>query len=176
MRLSLPKRLRWIRLPRFSFRTLLVIVAGICVALSFYFPRTYGTARFRISVPNVAFHESLIRSPLVIVAALRDAEVHQLPILVDRSDPVAWLQKELTTTLDGDVLVLRLGGRPWESRQLQLIVNAVVDAYARELEFQRLPRTPPKSPPVTSPSYADIIMRILMRRPIDIDGEQPESH
>ncbi len=158
---QLSQRSHWRRFPRYSFRTLLIIVGIICAAMSMYYPRSHVSARFKFGVTNAAYRETqmhMIRSEFVIVSALRAGRINQLPVLCEKADPVTWLRNELAATLDGDVLELRLEGRSWAGEQLHQIVDAVADAYLLEAEYH-YSQSNSGAPGTLRPKFTDV-MRI----------------
>jgi capsular exopolysaccharide synthesis family protein len=76
---------------------------------------------------------ALVKSKLVLHAALREPAVAALDEVHQRSDPAGWLAKQLVvdTTLAPEILRVSLNGSNPE--ELPVIVNAVVQAYLREV-------------------------------------------
>jgi hypothetical protein len=75
---------------------------------------------------------ALLKSRLVLNAALRHPRVAGLSVVREQADPVEWLEKELQTDFNAapEILTVSLkGNRPDE---LMPLVNAVVDAYLQE--------------------------------------------
>src|SRR5262249_41034885 len=75
----------------------------------------------------------LVKSRLVLNAALRDPRVADLPILTKQLDPIEWLERILEVTFPDNTEIMRIrvrGPSPVESAKL---VNAVTDAYMREI-------------------------------------------
>ncbi len=76
--------------------------------------------------------ETLIRSRLVLDAALRQQEVSRLPAIKNRTDPITWLQQNMEVTNPNDSQILQISMTPGagESGADQAaIINAVVQAY-----------------------------------------------
>jgi polysaccharide biosynthesis transport protein len=80
----------------------------------------------------------LLRSHFVLTAALRDPEVAALPMLRAQPDPVRFLEEELIVEKsDGsELLKPKLSGS--DPRAITQIVNAIHDAYFREVVVQDL--------------------------------------
>jgi len=140
-------------------RWLLATVAGFvaavtCVALAFMFwPMEYEVdALLRVARDEESLLQSgpvyrdpkafdtyrrtqmtLLRSPLVLAAALRDEAINQLPVVRQQSDPVSWLEDELLLDYPGDSEVLRVRMKGTQPDQLAKIVNSVVAAYLEEI-------------------------------------------
>ena len=74
-------------------------------------------------------HLALIRSQLVLNAALRD--IGDLPIVRDQVDPIVWLEHEIQAGFDGEILRIAMSGP--EPEGLAEIVNAVKNAYLSEV-------------------------------------------
>jgi hypothetical protein len=78
----------------------------------------------------------LIKSQLVVNAALQDSGVSQLPSIKDRTDPIAWLKQnlEVTNLKDSEILQISLASGSGASGADQAaIINAVVAAYLNEV-------------------------------------------
>ena len=76
------------------------------------------------------------------------------------------------TTYDGQMLQLRLSGRPWELRELQLIVDAIANSCGRELEYQSSSRSARKRPSaIPRSNHRDIITILAEQRLKGITGE-----
>jgi len=78
----------------------------------------------------------LIRSQLVLNAALRQRGVPELPSIKHRTDPIAWLQQNLEAIglKDSEVLQISLAASTGASAEDQAaIINAVVRAYMDEV-------------------------------------------
>jgi capsular exopolysaccharide synthesis family protein len=74
---------------------------------------------------------SLIRSRLVLSSALKDPKVQKLGAVRRQVNPYSWLEKELQAECSGEMMrVFMNGSRPDD---LAAIVNAVADAYLREV-------------------------------------------
>jgi hypothetical protein len=81
---------------------------------------------------------TLMKTRLVIAAALLRPDVMGLPVLKDHKDPVAWLEDNLIVDFPNQGDILRVGLRGREQKQLGAIVNAVVEECVRSsLEEQR---------------------------------------
>lgn len=110
---------------------------------------TYSVIRVSPQDPKLFFNEDptgrsdfasyiktqigLLRSNLVLVAALRDPEVASLPILRDQPDPYRYLEEKLIIeSPEGSELIKpRLNGE--DPRAITLIVNAVHNAFFKEV-------------------------------------------
>ena len=118
---------------------MLICVTIFCVWLSRHFPRTQAVAQLDVSVLSwtpldCATHLELVRSPLVITAAINDGGLQQLPILEQQEDAQIWLQQNVKVRYpsDNDVMEISVSGKPPEHAQLAQIVDAIVAEY---LEF-----------------------------------------
>lgn len=76
---------------------------------------------------------ALARSRLVLVSALRDPKVANLSTIVNRVEPVEWLETLLKVDFNTapDIMTISMGGAKPE--ELAVLVNAVTDAYLREI-------------------------------------------
>lgn len=83
----------------------------------------------------------LLKSPLVIVRALRQPGIAQMPIVRDeewaflfgkRENPVAWLERQLKVDIPQESEILRLSMRERDPEDLKKLLNAVTDAYLSE--------------------------------------------
>jgi hypothetical protein len=79
---------------------------------------------------------TLIKSRLVLDAALQDRGVSQLPSIKSRPDPIAWLQQNLEVTNLKDTEILQVSLAPGfgaSGSDQAAIINAVVRAYINEV-------------------------------------------
>jgi len=77
--------------------------------------------------------QQLLTSDYVLTAALRDAKVASLAMVLKEEDPVRWLAKSLHVEFPGNAEVMKVslvGERPDD---VAVLVNAVVDAYMKEV-------------------------------------------
>ena len=79
---------------------------------------------------------ALVRIRPVLNAALRKSEASALPIIRSRSDPIAWLEKELEVTFDKDTGFLRIALRSGSPKDRIILVQAVRDAYLDEVVYK----------------------------------------
>ncbi|HEY2250828.1 MAG TPA: hypothetical protein VGH74_07190, partial [Planctomycetaceae bacterium] len=74
----------------------------------------------------------MMKTPLVLGAALRDPEVANLSIVRAKEDPVPWLQESLVITTPAmEFLQIALAGE--NPQELALLVNAIAAAYLEEV-------------------------------------------
>lgn len=71
----------------------------------------------------------LVKSPLVIQAALRESDVSGVAMLRAHTDPVDWLKDNLLVDFPGDANMLQITLRGAEPADLAKVVNAVTNAY-----------------------------------------------
>jgi len=78
-----------------------------------------------------------LHSYFILQAALHDPEIAGLPLVRAQQDPVQWLIDHLDTGFfpNSEIMSIRMTGRPDEMEQLRKIVDAVVDAYLKEVVF-----------------------------------------
>jgi hypothetical protein len=76
---------------------------------------------------------TLVKSRLVLVAALRNEKVRGLGVVKRQADPVAWLEKSLRVDFPNDGSILRIGMSGGNPEELAALVNAVQDAYLKEV-------------------------------------------
>jgi RNA polymerase sigma factor (sigma-70 family) len=76
---------------------------------------------------------TLVKSRLVLVAALRNEKVRGLGVVKRQADPVAWLEKSLGVDFPNDGDILRIGMSGDDPEQLVTLVNAVQDTYLKEV-------------------------------------------
>jgi capsular exopolysaccharide synthesis family protein len=132
----------------------LVLASGAAVALWFLFPASSSaTALFRVAAKpesilvdlnksNPQSFETLkktqlalLRSDFVLTAALAKPGVSSLSILAGESDPVQWLQENLMVQFpeEGEILSIGLSGEENYQTDLVTLVDAVANAYQREV-------------------------------------------
>ena len=75
----------------------------------------------------------LLKSPFVLIAALRGPEIAKLQCVKRRATPVRWLQDELEVNFPGDAEIMRVSLVGDEPKESALLLNAIVDAYLREV-------------------------------------------
>jgi hypothetical protein len=141
--------------PRFSLRFLLVIVGFTALASRFYEPVRVASCRVRLR-PTAAgtirpgksvfdTSSALLKSPFVINSAVRRAGVQQLKVLRASENPIEWIRSRLNvSTPEGtepDTAQLTIVTRGGDVRELQVLVDAVADAYEQEVLATRT--TPP---------------------------------
>jgi hypothetical protein len=87
--------------------------------------------------PDLQNHQrtqaALVKSRLVLQAALRDQRVAALPMVAQHADPVEWLEREVQADFTVAPEILRIamsGDRPDD---LVVLVNALREAYLREI-------------------------------------------
>jgi hypothetical protein len=87
---------------------------------------------------------AMARSRVVLDSALRDPKVANLPTVVNMLDPVEWLEKEVLTDFSVAPEILKISMRGMETAELVVLVNAIREAYIREIigtrEAQRIAR------------------------------------
>jgi capsular exopolysaccharide synthesis family protein len=153
---SLPAALRSLRRRWFPAFGLGTLAALITVTAAWLFLKPNPTVRGLLLVepnpPKVAFttadnevdprsdftnyqktQAALVKSRLVLTSALRQPKVNSLSVVREWPEPVEWLEDELQvdTTLGPGILRVSIkGDRPEE---LAHVVNAVADAYLREV-------------------------------------------
>lgn len=76
---------------------------------------------------------ALLKSRLVLNAALRQPKVAELSNVRKQEDPIAWLEKELKVSFASspEILSVSLGGDP--PVELKVLVDAVVNSYLQEI-------------------------------------------
>ncbi|MBN2577985.1 MAG: hypothetical protein JXB10_03260 [Pirellulales bacterium] len=75
----------------------------------------------------------LLTTRWVLVPALRDPEINQLPIVKRQKDAVEWLKENLSVTYPGNAEVMEMAFTAPEAKDAVAIVNAVADAFQREV-------------------------------------------
>jgi len=75
----------------------------------------------------------MMKSKPLLTRALRDPAISQLPLVKKQSDPVEWLKDELSLKYPGDAELLQVTMNGEEIDQMVKIVNAVIDAYFKEV-------------------------------------------
>ncbi len=71
----------------------------------------------------------LIKTSVVLTAALREEEINQLGILRREKNKLAWLADELIVGYAGDSEILKIALRGEDDKEIIMIVDAVKDAY-----------------------------------------------
>jgi capsular polysaccharide biosynthesis protein len=83
----------------------------------------------------------MVKSKLVLNAALRQPRVSELPLIRQQPDPVAWLEKEVTADFSMAPEILRISMTGQQTAELAVLVNAVRDAYIEKIvDRERLDR------------------------------------
>jgi succinoglycan biosynthesis transport protein ExoP len=140
-------RRRWIP------ATVLAIVLGsLAGALTFLFlPRgfesvawlrvrdksgMYGAGMGRDNAEYEAYRKTqvqLIKSPLVLMAALRRPGINTLEILAGEEDKVGWLMRnvQVSAPMESEVLQVRLRGE--DPKEITQVVNAVTNSYLNDV-------------------------------------------
>jgi hypothetical protein len=75
----------------------------------------------------------LLKSRLVLTAAVRKPEVAKLQCVRQQRDPITWLQNRLQVSFPGDAEIMKVSLAAEEPKESALLVNAIVDAYLREV-------------------------------------------
>jgi hypothetical protein len=75
----------------------------------------------------------LIKSRIVLGAALRNPKVAELKIVKDNANVLAWLEKEIAIELPERTTFMRVSLKGPQPEKLVLIVSAVVDSYFNEI-------------------------------------------
>lgn len=140
-------RRRWL----LAVSTGLLLAAGLGAATYFLAPPAKHTVRTLIHIPplrpwfgrtaevipEINNHQrtqvAMMKSRLVLNAALRDPKVARLQTITEQIDPVEWLEKEVQADFSVAPEVLRIvmaGERPEE---LVILVDALREAYLKEI-------------------------------------------
>jgi capsular polysaccharide biosynthesis protein len=135
-----------------AFVIALVTVAGGFVVWNWYHPKFRAHARLLVAAhpPAILFktgetdvdldytrfkstQQALVKSQLVLNAALMDKNVSKYRIIRDQIDPIAWLQDNLEVAFvqESEVMEIALSGD--ESDEVAGVVNAVKKAYMDEV-------------------------------------------
>jgi Mrp family chromosome partitioning ATPase/uncharacterized protein involved in exopolysaccharide biosynthesis len=77
--------------------------------------------------------EAYIHSRLVLEAALARPGIKDLRVVQKQADPVNWLEKQVQVDFAGGSEILRIGMIGEDPSALAMIVNAVTEAYLREV-------------------------------------------
>lgn len=75
----------------------------------------------------------LIKSPFVLNSALRRPGIANLESIRDESDQVGWLTRHVTVSAPAESEVVQIRMRGDDPRELQMIVNAVTQAYLTDV-------------------------------------------
>jgi len=76
---------------------------------------------------------AIIKTPFVLMAAVRDPAVSSLPMIKSERDPVQFLKDQLTVDFPGDSELMRISMRGSDPKQMVDLVNAVCQAYEDEV-------------------------------------------
>jgi hypothetical protein len=76
---------------------------------------------------------ALLRSRLVINAALKQPKVTELSLVRTAKDPIGWLVRALRIDFPGDGEILRVGLDGSQIAELALLLDGIVDAYLHEI-------------------------------------------
>jgi polysaccharide biosynthesis transport protein len=77
--------------------------------------------------------QSSMKNPLVLMTALRDPAISGLSIVCEQTDDIWWLQRELEVDFPDDAELMRVRLKAKNKRDVAKVVNAVVDAYVKEI-------------------------------------------
>ncbi|MBM4022516.1 MAG: hypothetical protein FJ284_09825, partial [Planctomycetes bacterium] len=96
----------------------------------------YGVGFGRDNAEYEAYRKTqvlLIKSPLVLMAALRRPGINALPLLRGEDDKVGWLMRnvQVSAPMESEVLQVRLRGE--DPEEITKIVNAVTNAYLSDV-------------------------------------------
>lgn len=83
-----------------------------------------------------ATQQQLLSSRFVLNAATRDPEIANLPSVRAEKDEVGWLAEELRVHYPGDAEIMEVSLQGTNPREVETLVNAVVDAYLRKVVVQ----------------------------------------
>ena len=88
--------------------------------------------------PELSAHQRnqivLCKSRPVLSAALRDPKVANLSLLADKLDQLEWLEKEVHIDFSVAPEIMRISMRGLDTDALIPLVNAIRDAYLKEVE------------------------------------------
>src|SRR5438034_6994781 len=78
---------------------------------------------------------ALLQSKFLLTSALRDPSVGGSPVFAGVTDPEAWLQDHLVVEYpeNGEILAISLRGPASQANDLRLVVDAVAEAYIKEV-------------------------------------------
>jgi capsular exopolysaccharide synthesis family protein len=136
--------------------TLAISGASIAVTLAWFLmppvPTVFATLRIEPTPPKVMFNvadnsnlsrddftnyqktqAALVKSRLVLTAALRNPKVAELSVIREKQDPLEWLDKDLKVDFPASPELLRISIDGDKPEELQILVNEVRDAYLREI-------------------------------------------
>ncbi|MCS6851588.1 MAG: polysaccharide biosynthesis tyrosine autokinase [Gemmataceae bacterium] len=153
-----PALLRALRRRWLTALSLGLLVATLAAAAAFFLlpPRYTATVLLQVALsePHYVFtigRESrleydiykrtqlgLIKSRLVLNAALRQPGIADLSLLQGHDDPISWLEEELKVESEDGSEILRVSLSGPKPAELAAIVNAVKDAYWQEIVTQGL--------------------------------------
>ncbi|MBN1589435.1 MAG: AAA family ATPase [Pirellulales bacterium] len=96
-----------------------------------------GDPRFNLQREYEIYKDTqsqLVRSPLVLMAALRKPEIASLSIYKrEEVDPITWLQDELRVFFGGEGQIMSVSLTDDNKEEVAKVVRAVVDAYLSEI-------------------------------------------
>jgi hypothetical protein len=143
---------------RFSLFALFLLMTTVCLLLAWWAQPRQCTvvSLFKVDATPVAliggsaeidaeeyrvFQQNqleILKSPLVIQAAIRDPAIAALPAIATRDDPVQWIIQNLEAEIlpNSEILSLRMHGPEAMSDDLRRIVDAVSRAYLNEVVFE----------------------------------------
>jgi hypothetical protein len=102
-----------------------------------FIPRTPFPVMPGKPVPDLIDHQrtqvTLVKSRLVLNAALRNKEVARLGIVTAQTDPVEWLKKEVQADFNEAPEVLRIAMAGDNPEELVVLVNALREGYLTEI-------------------------------------------
>ncbi len=136
---------------RFSLRLVFLMVVVVAVAMSFYQPpRTVTTAFTLPTAPVGASNQeaqiyaqtqaALLQSPFVIKTAMQRNDVRELAVVRRQEHPAKWIESQLNVALPeqpgSGTAQVTLTTRDGDVAELKLIVDAILEAYQREIAVE----------------------------------------
>jgi len=85
---------------------------------------------------------ALLKSKFLLTSALRNPSIAASPVFAGVADPEEWLQDHLEVEYpeNGEILAISLRGNKSQAEDLRVVVDAVADAYKREVLAKELAR------------------------------------
>lgn len=78
----------------------------------------------------------LVRSPLVLGAALQRKSISGLPLVTQQTDPLGWLQKIVTVTYPDEAEIMQINVRCEDRHVAETLADTVVDVYLKDVVYK----------------------------------------
>jgi polysaccharide biosynthesis transport protein len=103
----------------------------------------------------------LLRSPLVLSAALQQETVARLPLIAQQADPIEWLQNIVTIAFPDDAEIMYVSVRCEDQQTAEALTNAIVKVYLDDIVYAERQE---KLNTITNMQKAETETELLLRK------------